>query len=162
MSQENIELVRRATEAFSRGDFDGFLEDWAPDAVVDWSNSRGLDARVYRGHADIRAFAKRFREAFEDFRVERLDLVEVEDGSGAASRPRSRSTRRSRTPSKPRGCGSRRSQEAQNCCDSDSISAAVARLVLLADDRNGGCDHALLVQPLELGLLLRAALLPAQ
>jgi ketosteroid isomerase-like protein len=80
MSQENMELVRRATEAFSRGDFDGFLEDWAPDAVVDWSNSRGLDARVYRGHADIRAFAKAFREAFEDFRVELLDLVEVEDG----------------------------------------------------------------------------------
>jgi ketosteroid isomerase-like protein len=80
MSQENAEEVRRATEAFSRGDFEGFLEHWAPDAVVDWSNSRGLEARVYRGHADIRAFAMQFREMFEDFRVELLDLMEVEDG----------------------------------------------------------------------------------
>jgi ketosteroid isomerase-like protein len=80
MSQENVELVRRSTEAFSRADFDGFLESWAPDAVVDWSNSRGLEARIYRGHADIRAFAEQFREAFQDFRVELLDLVEAEDG----------------------------------------------------------------------------------
>jgi ketosteroid isomerase-like protein len=80
MSQENVELVRRSTDAFSRGDFDGFLEEWAPDAVVDWSNSRGLEARVYRGHADIRVFAEQFREAFEDFRVELLDLEEVQDG----------------------------------------------------------------------------------
>jgi len=80
MSQENVERVRRGTEAFSRGDFEGFLENWAPDAVVDWTNSRGLEARVYRGHADIQAFAERFREAFEDFRVELVDLVEVEDG----------------------------------------------------------------------------------
>ena len=80
MSQEDVELVRRATEAFSRGDFEGLVANWAPDAAVDWSNSRGLDARVYRGHADIQAFAKRFREAFEEMRVELLDLVEVEDG----------------------------------------------------------------------------------
>ena len=77
---ENVDLVRRATDAFSRGDFEGFLENWAPDAVVDWSRSRGLDARVFRGHAEIRAFAEQFREAFEDFRVELLDVVEVEQG----------------------------------------------------------------------------------
>ena len=80
MSQENVELVRQATEAFSRGDIEGFLQSWAPDAVVDWSNSRGLEARVYRGHAEVRAFAEQFREAFEGFRVELLDLVEVEEG----------------------------------------------------------------------------------
>ena len=39
MSEEDVEIVRRNTDAFSRGDFDGFMEDWAPDAVVDWSNS---------------------------------------------------------------------------------------------------------------------------
>jgi ketosteroid isomerase-like protein len=80
MSQENVDLVRQATEAFSRGDFERFLESWAPDAVVDWSNSRGLEARIYRGHVEIRAFAQQFREAFEDFRVELLDLVEVSEG----------------------------------------------------------------------------------
>jgi ketosteroid isomerase-like protein len=70
MSEENVEVVRRNTDAFSRGDFDGFMEDWAPDAVVDWSNSRGLDSGVYRGHGEVRAFAQRFREAFEEIRIE--------------------------------------------------------------------------------------------
>jgi ketosteroid isomerase-like protein len=80
VSQENVEAVRRATEAISRGDLEGFMEHWAPDGVVDWSNSRGLEARVYRGHAEIRAFAAQFRDVFGAFRVELPDLTEVEDG----------------------------------------------------------------------------------
>jgi ketosteroid isomerase-like protein len=81
MSEENVEVVRRNTDAFSRGDFDGFMEDWAPDAVVDWSNSRGPDASVYRGQDEIRAFAERFSEAFEEIRIDLVDEpVEVKDG----------------------------------------------------------------------------------
>jgi ketosteroid isomerase-like protein len=80
MSEENVEVVRRNTDAFSRGDFDGFMEDWAPDAVVDWSNSRGVDVGVYRGQGEVRAFAQRFREAFEEIRIELVDPVEVKDG----------------------------------------------------------------------------------
>ena len=81
MSEENVEIVRRNTDALNRGDFDGFMEDWAPDAVVDWSNARGPDAGVYRGHGEVRAFAQRFFEAFEEIRIELLDdPVEVKDG----------------------------------------------------------------------------------
>ena len=50
-----MEIVRRATEAYNRRDVDGFLEYWSNDAVLDWSNSRGFDARVFRGHDEIRA-----------------------------------------------------------------------------------------------------------
>ena len=46
---------------------------WTGPAPTDWR-------RIYRGHAEIRAFAERFWEAFEDLRVELLDLVEVEEG----------------------------------------------------------------------------------
>jgi trypsin len=49
MSQQNVELIRRSTDAFNRRDLDGMLEDWAPDAVLDWSNARTFDAGVYRG-----------------------------------------------------------------------------------------------------------------
>ena len=81
MSRENLELVRRATDAYNRGDLDGFLRDWAPDAVLDWSNSRGLDGRVFRGHGEVREFAERFRDAWDEVRIELLDdSVEVEDG----------------------------------------------------------------------------------
>jgi ketosteroid isomerase-like protein len=31
MSQENVEMVRRAYEAYSRGDIDGAVADFAPD-----------------------------------------------------------------------------------------------------------------------------------
>jgi ketosteroid isomerase-like protein len=81
MSEENVEVVRRAIDAYNRGDLDGFLEYWTPDAVVDWSNSRGLDARVHQGQGEIHAFVRRFRDAFENVRIELVDEpFEVKDG----------------------------------------------------------------------------------
>jgi ketosteroid isomerase-like protein len=80
MSQENVEIVRRGTDAYNRGDLDGILEDWAPDAVMDWSRSRGFDAGVFRGHGEIRAFWQRLLEAFDEVRIELVDPIEVEDG----------------------------------------------------------------------------------
>jgi ketosteroid isomerase-like protein len=81
MSPENVEIVRRNTDAYNRGDLDGFIEDWAPDAVLDWSNSHGFDAGVYRGRDEVRAFVERFRESFDDIRIELIgDPIEVRDG----------------------------------------------------------------------------------
>jgi ketosteroid isomerase-like protein len=81
MSEENLNIVRRATDAYNRGDLDSLVENWAPDAVVDWSRSHGFEAGVYRGHGEIRKFVRRFRESFDEVRVELLDdPVEVEDG----------------------------------------------------------------------------------
>jgi ketosteroid isomerase-like protein len=80
MSQENVEIVRRGTDAYNRRDLDGVLENWAPDAVVDWSRSRGFDAGVFRGHDEIRAFWRRLLDAFDEVRVELVDPVEVEEG----------------------------------------------------------------------------------
>jgi ketosteroid isomerase-like protein len=65
MSQENVEIVRRAIEAFNRGDFDLMLRDVAPDATVDFSHSRGLLAGVYVGHEAIRRFWTAMVEPFE-------------------------------------------------------------------------------------------------
>jgi len=77
----NVERIRWSIDAADRGDLDGMLESWAPDAVLDWSNSRGFDAGVYRGHAEIRAFMMRFRGTFEEVRTELLgDPVEIEEG----------------------------------------------------------------------------------
>ena len=55
-----MEIVRQGFAAYNRGDLDGALETWATDAVVDWSNSRGLEAGVFRGHDEIRASMERF------------------------------------------------------------------------------------------------------
>ena len=81
MSQENVELIRRATDAYNRRDTDAMLEDWAPDAVLDWSNARTFEARVYRGHDEIRTFMEEFLAAWDEVRIEIVDgPVEVEAG----------------------------------------------------------------------------------
>jgi ketosteroid isomerase-like protein len=79
MSQENVEIVRRGFAAGDRGDLDGALDEWAPDAVWDWSNGRAFDAGVYRGRDEIRAFWQERLAAFEEIRFELVDLQEVED-----------------------------------------------------------------------------------
>ena len=58
MSQENVEMVRRSTDAYNRRDLDGMLETWAQDAVLDWSNAHAFDAGIYRGHGEIRAYTE--------------------------------------------------------------------------------------------------------
>ena len=79
MSQENVEAVRRATDAFNRRDMDGFVENWAPDAVLDWSHSRGPDAGVYQGHEEVRTFGHQFLAAWDELRIEIDTPIEVED-----------------------------------------------------------------------------------
>jgi ketosteroid isomerase-like protein len=76
----NVELVRRATEAMDRGDVEATLEEWADDAVLDWSRSHGLDARIFRGKDEVRRFLIRFREVFSGIDTELLDPVEVAEG----------------------------------------------------------------------------------
>jgi ketosteroid isomerase-like protein len=81
MSQENVEIVRRSTDAYNRRDLDRMLENWAQDAVLDWSNARAFDAGVYRGHGEIRAFTEEFLATWDEVRFEIVDgPVELGDG----------------------------------------------------------------------------------
>jgi len=80
MSEKNVEIVRRATEAYSRGDLDEALASSSADAVLDWSNSRGLEAAVVRGRNEIRAYMEQFLEAFEEVRIELEDVFEADEG----------------------------------------------------------------------------------
>jgi ketosteroid isomerase-like protein len=80
MSPDNVEIVRRSTEAYSRGALDEALASWTTDAVLDWSNSRGLEPVVVRGRDEIRSYMERFREAFEEVRIELEDVFEAEEG----------------------------------------------------------------------------------
>jgi ketosteroid isomerase-like protein len=81
MSQENVEVARQAHEAFNRPDLgvfdlDAFYRLAAPDLVVDWSRSAGLEAGIYRGEAASRRFWSTFFEAFERVVVEPLEFIE--------------------------------------------------------------------------------------
>ena len=81
MSQENVEMVRRSTDAYNRRDLDGMLETWAQDAVLDWSNAHIFDAGIYRGHGEIRAYTEAFVATWDEVRLEIVDgPIEVEEG----------------------------------------------------------------------------------
>ncbi len=61
MSQENVEIVRAAIEAFNRRDLEAWEAVSLPDAEVDWSASKGLEAGVYRGREEVERFIRTFR-----------------------------------------------------------------------------------------------------
>ena len=79
MSKENLEAVQRSFAAYNRRDVEGALDEWAHDAVWDWSNGHGFDAGVYRGRDEIRAFWQERLAAFEEIRMEIVGFVEVDD-----------------------------------------------------------------------------------
>jgi ketosteroid isomerase-like protein len=79
MSQENVDKVRAALEAFSRGDWDAALKDTAPDAVIDNSTNIGEWRGIHRGHDAIRRMWERFTEPWEKVEIEVVEVIEARD-----------------------------------------------------------------------------------
>jgi uncharacterized protein len=76
VSWENVEIVRRMIDAFNRRDVDRAAQAWDPEAELDWSRSRGVDAGIYRGQAEIRAFWASWLEMFDRFTLEPDEFVD--------------------------------------------------------------------------------------
>jgi ketosteroid isomerase-like protein len=77
MSQENVEIVRGAYEAFSRAGLDGLLEHFHPDAEYDVTSAIGPFAGMYYGRTAIRSFLTDYFDTWEYVRMEAEDLIEV-------------------------------------------------------------------------------------
>ena len=76
MSEENVELARRAYEAWNRGDVDGVLALCHPELEYHASGIYpGLDA-VYEGHEGFRKFERDFRATWESLSI---DIERLED-----------------------------------------------------------------------------------
>ena len=69
MSQESQEIVRRAFEAWDRGDDEAAARDFAPDVEID-ASERVLNPAVYQGHDGARRFREEIAETWDDFHVE--------------------------------------------------------------------------------------------
>jgi ketosteroid isomerase-like protein len=77
MSQENVEIVRRALEYYERtGEQDDSFLD--PEVVWDLSRSPFPDAGVYHGVDGVRDWFERLAEAFEDLHYE-VEKVRADD-----------------------------------------------------------------------------------
>jgi ketosteroid isomerase-like protein len=78
MSQENVEAIRRAAEAYNRGDVDAVLRELDP--KVEWHPLLqvllGGEATVYRGHEGVPELYRDIEEAFTEAQVR---VVEIRD-----------------------------------------------------------------------------------
>jgi ketosteroid isomerase-like protein len=77
MSQENVETVRRHTEAWNRRDLTAWLALFSSGAEIDWSRSRGPLKGVYRGNAELEVFWAAYWSTFEDVHVETHGFTEA-------------------------------------------------------------------------------------
>jgi uncharacterized protein len=76
MSRENVEIARRAYEAFNSRDISSWLAMHSADAELhDLPNLP--DAAVHRGHAELRTWAERVIETAEDLRFDPQRLSEA-------------------------------------------------------------------------------------
>ncbi len=69
MSQENVELVREALDAFNRRDLDAFLERIAPDVEFVPLQAEMEGGGAYKGHDGVRRWWENLLSVFPDFRV---------------------------------------------------------------------------------------------
>lgn len=71
----NVEVARRAMDAFNRRDVDALRALGDDDFVYDWSRSRGPLQGVYRGPAGFMEFAHEQWDMFSDIRIEPQELI---------------------------------------------------------------------------------------
>lgn len=80
MSQENVEVVRKALALYNRRDFEALQALNHPDVALDWSASRAVFAGVYRGWPEVLRFYKNvFVEVFEEAVIEPERFIESGD-----------------------------------------------------------------------------------
>jgi uncharacterized protein len=78
MSQENVEIVRRATDAFNRGGIDEALQFF--DRDIEWTTTGiFLEPGTYRGHEGARRYMGALATELEDLRSEAEDFIDAGD-----------------------------------------------------------------------------------
>jgi ketosteroid isomerase-like protein len=77
MSQENVEIVRAALEAFNRGDVDAVVADAAPDLEYVATGAIPGAGGVYRGPEGFRRFLETFWGEFADARIELHEFIDA-------------------------------------------------------------------------------------
>jgi ketosteroid isomerase-like protein len=91
MSQENVETLRRALEAFNREDVEAALEGL--DAEVEWypavQPALG-EGTVYRGHQGARDLFRELYEVYLEFRIEDAEFRDLGDRVVVTCRIRAR------------------------------------------------------------------------
>src|SRR6476660_8609467 len=76
MSQENVEIVKAAIDAYNRGDLDAAVKDAAPDYELDLSRAVGVDRGVYTLRQQRRLWEE-FRQAWESDQIGADEFIDA-------------------------------------------------------------------------------------
>jgi ketosteroid isomerase-like protein len=81
MSQENVEIVRRAVDAFNRGELETLAEMVAfYDTDIEYHEHPDfIEIGTFRGRDALAEHWRQFLDAFEDYRFEIENLIDVHD-----------------------------------------------------------------------------------
>jgi ketosteroid isomerase-like protein len=77
MSQENVEIVRAALDAWNRGDWDEWRTYLSPDFEFDSSSALGEWRGVTRGPDQVLRAIQQFREPWNSVRIEIDELIDA-------------------------------------------------------------------------------------
>jgi uncharacterized protein len=78
MSQENVEVVRNAFEAFDRDDWDALLGYLGSE--IEWvTTGQFVGGQLYRGHAGVRQFLDTLGREFDEFHAQPENFAEAGD-----------------------------------------------------------------------------------
>ena len=78
MSQENVEIVRRANAAYAAGGMDAALPFFTDDTVL-YSIPEWPDDPEYHGHDGLRKLDRQWRDNFDEFGFEAQELYDAGD-----------------------------------------------------------------------------------
>ena len=76
MSQENVEIVRAAIDAFNRGDVEAAFKDANPDFQYDQTRAVGMDRGVFNLD-EFRDLLTSFTESWESFTIGADELIDA-------------------------------------------------------------------------------------
>src|SRR6266496_6032980 len=89
MSQENVEIVRRAFEDVNRGGVEAVIDSfWAPEIVYDMTETGVPGYGTYNGYEEVRAFFADWFSAFDEWEVEVEELFDCDDRVVVVARQR--------------------------------------------------------------------------
>jgi hypothetical protein len=79
MSEENVEVVRQAWEAYRRRDNEAALALYDPEIEIELRSEANVEASIYRGLEGVREFFRNWMSAFDDLRSEVEEWIDAGD-----------------------------------------------------------------------------------
>ena len=80
MSEQNVKVVKRAVDAWKRGDIEGLLAVYHPEVVWDFSHFDGWpEEQVIVGADAVRAFLEQWRSTFGAYEYEVDEYIDAGD-----------------------------------------------------------------------------------